>query len=390
MKASKPIVNSYSLGELSVTQFLRDYWQKRPVLLKAAFQADPMPLSADELAGLSLEDDIDTRIVMHDPKKDKWKIEHGPFAEDRFQKLKKTGWTLLVQGVDHWVPAVAALRQGFGFIPQWRFDDIMVSYAVRGGGVGPHLDQYDVFLMQGMGRRRWLVGDKDQPVTVNPAVTALRQVLPYPASMDVTVEPGDILYIPPNTPHWGTALDECMTYSVGFRAPASTDILTLYTDHLITENIDGDRYADPDWHPTHDEGLIPASALQRVHHLLTQALANPLQAELCFGSLVTQTRYPLAREGRKILTEAKCTELFNSGREFKRVDDARCAWFVATDRSIRLFANGEEIVGTFSSEFASFLCNSPSISKINADVYRQQLAFFQVLTTLINRGAFYF
>ncbi len=379
-----------AVGHLSVEQFLQEYWQKKPVWLKGVYAADFSAISPDELAGLSLEEEIDARIVIHDPKKNSWTVEHGPFADDRFSTLKKENWTLLVQGVDHWEPQVAALRDAYAFIPQWRFDDVMVSYAVKGGGVGPHLDQYDVFLIQGLGRRRWLVGDKDQAVDIEQDVTALKQIKPYAASMDVIVEPGDVLYIPPNTPHWGIAMEECLTYSVGFRAPSATDILSRYTEYLIDSCIDGPRFADPDWRGSADLGEIPRNALDKMTLLLQQSLSDTLATQMAFAQLVTQTRYPLEREGRSRISEAKLKEQLAKGKTLSRVADARCAWFCGHDGKVYLFANGSLVNETIGSELARFLCNVASIDAKDVEKHVNQFAIFTVLTTLVNRGAFTF
>ncbi|WP_279293382.1 cupin domain-containing protein, partial [Pseudomonas aeruginosa] len=145
------------LGGLTAAEFLRDYWQRKPLLVRQAIPDFESPLSADELAGLSLEESVESRIVLEHGKTP-WEMRRGPFQEEDYQHLPEQDWTLLVQAVDQFVPEVAQLLEQFRFLPSWRIDDVMISYAAPGGGVGPHFDNYDVFLLQGHGRRRWKVG----------------------------------------------------------------------------------------------------------------------------------------------------------------------------------------------------------------------------------------
>src|SRR6218665_1377303 len=194
--------------------FLRDFWQKRPVLIRNPWRDWANPLAPDELAGLACEPGIESRLI--EQSGDNWSLDNGPFAEARFARLGGKPWTLLVQAVDHHVPDVAALIQPFRFIPDWRIDDVMVSYASDRGGVGPHFDQYDVFLVQGLGKRRWRLGVRcDQSTPLVPNI-GLRLLAGFEATEEWGLEPGDILYVPPGFAHEGVAIgDDCMTYSIG-------------------------------------------------------------------------------------------------------------------------------------------------------------------------------
>ena len=208
------------LGGLTPAQFLAEYWQKKPLLIRQALPDFGEAIEADELAGLACEDHIESRIIRGSGADNNWQQQHGPFEEQIFDKLGDKDWTLLVQAVDHYIPEVAKLKDRFRFIPDWRLDDVMVSFAAPGGSVGPHLDQYDVFLLQGQGRRNWQVGER---------ITQAPSLLPHPelqllsdfnCSDNYMLEPGDMLYLPPGFPHWGIAVDPCTTYSIGFRAPS--------------------------------------------------------------------------------------------------------------------------------------------------------------------------
>ncbi|HPU15537.1 MAG TPA: cupin domain-containing protein, partial [Polymorphobacter sp.] len=190
-----------TFAHFDAAAFLRDHWQKTPCLIRNPWRDWHNPLDPDDLAGLACEDGIEARLVTR--KAHDWKVEHGPFAEKRFAKTGKHPWTLLVQAVDQIVPDVAALIEPFRFVPNWRIDDVMVSYASDGGGVGPHFDQYDVFLIQGLGRRRWQVGpvaDADAAMLPN---DDLRLLADFTVTDEWVLEPGDILYLPPRFAHDG-------------------------------------------------------------------------------------------------------------------------------------------------------------------------------------------
>jgi 50S ribosomal protein L16 3-hydroxylase len=375
-------------GALSAEQFLRDYWQKKPLLIKGAFPADLAAISPEELAGLAMEEEVESRLVQHDPDSGQWQLQHGPFKASMFKKLPKENYTLLVQAVDHWVPEVAALRQAYDCLPQWRFDDVMVSYAVKGGGVGPHTDQYDVFLIQGLGRRRWQVADASITVIPNPAVKALRQVEPFPASLDVMIEPGDVLYVPPGAPHWGTAIEPCLTYSVGFRAPSQADILTRLAEWLVENSIDGKRYGDTELQPATDSALISATTQQKVRAMMLELIQQPALVERAFACLVSQTRIP-PEPPELEYTAAKLKTALGKKKWLQRHDDARFAWFAGTDGKVHLFANGEELdVGALKSESAAFLCNQNRIDGSILSEFAEDLAFLPSLTMLVNRGVF--
>ena len=202
------------LADLDVDAFLRDFWQQKPLLLRKAFAAWSNPLDPDELAGLACEPGVESRLITQSG--DRWGLEHGPLAEERFGRMDKAPWTLLVQAVDHHVPEVAALLEPFRFIPNWRVDDVMVSYAVDGGGVGAHSDNYDVFLVQGLGQRRWQVGARCDHTTQLLPHDDLRLLASFEPTGEWILDPGDILYVPPGVPHNGIAVgDDCMTYSIG-------------------------------------------------------------------------------------------------------------------------------------------------------------------------------
>lgn len=216
------------LGGLTAAQFLAEYWQKKPLLIKNAISNFTGFLSPEELAGLACEDDVQSRIVQK--KGAKWLLKNGPFDDADFSKLPDKDWTLLVQSVNHYLPEATALLQQFDFIPHARLDDLMVSYAPDGGGVGPHFDSYDVFLLQGQGQRLWRISEQTDLSLVDGA--PLRILKNFEKSEEWLLEAGDMLYLPPQIAHWGIAVsngaEDCMTYSIGFRAPKNQELASEF------------------------------------------------------------------------------------------------------------------------------------------------------------------
>ncbi|WP_176594784.1 cupin domain-containing protein [Sphingobium sp. EM0848] len=279
------------IDDFDIDLFLRDQWQKRPALIRNPWKSWVNPLTPEELAGLACEDDVESRLI--EQVGDSWTLAHGPFAAARFAKLGKQPWTLLVQAVDHHVPDVTALIEPFRFVPNWRIDDVMVSYATDGGGVGPHFDQYDVFLLQGLGKRCWRVGPRcDESTPLRPH-DDLRLLAGFEATDEWVLEPGDILYVPPGFAHDGVAVgDDCMTYSIGFRAPSRSELIADWCDHVVEQMQDDDRYADPDLQVQANPGEIAPSALDRLHAMIAEKMLDRDAFARWFGTYNSVRKYP--------------------------------------------------------------------------------------------------
>jgi 50S ribosomal protein L16 3-hydroxylase len=276
------------LGDISADQFLAEYWQKKPLLIRNALENFTPPINANELAGLSLENEIESRLVVGED----WKIEHGPFDETRFQQLGNADWTLLVQGVNLWIPQVADLLDHFAFLPSWRIDDIMVSYATDGGSVGPHFDNYDVFLIQGSGSRRWLVGDICNTQSPLIAHEDLRILADFQAQYDWVLNTGDMLYLPPNFSHHGIAMGECTTFSVGFRAPSAAEILDDLTTELISQDKLSHYLKDPTLEPDMADKPIPRAYIEQIRKVITDSLMDDETLMHWFAEYMTRPKYP--------------------------------------------------------------------------------------------------
>ena len=330
-------------------QFLRDYWQKHPLLVRQAFPAFAPPLQPDDLAGLACEEFALARIVSHDPRSDRWSVRNGPFAEDDFARLPKTHWTLLVQDVDKWDADAAALLAYFGFLPSWRIDDVMVSYAEDGGSVGAHVDQYDVFLLQGLGRRHWQVStDPDAPRGFRDDVE-LKLLRRFTPTHDWVLEPGDMLYLPPGLPHHGVAQGACMTFSLGMRAPSQAEMAGDFIDHLVDALPESARYADPDLAPARGDGEIDDAAIERVASAMpwlrlagTDDAGIPLSSlRAWFGRFITRYRSAqVAAPPPRRIGDAALERARTGGACVRRNPFSRVAW-MREGRGARLFVAGE-------------------------------------------------
>jgi 50S ribosomal protein L16 3-hydroxylase len=257
-------------GDISTEDFLQTYWQKQPLLIRNAFPGIQSPLTPDELAGLACEDDANSRIVFEQHEQGHWHVQHGPLNEDDFSDLPEKNWTLLVTDVEKHVPAARELIDQFRFIPDWRIDDLMISYAPEGGSVGPHTDAYDVFLIQTRGQRRWMLNQDYDDACLQG--TELRILQHFTAAQDWILNPGDMLYLPPNIAHYGIAMNECMTCSVGFRAPSISNMVSEYAENLAASIDQALRYEDPDLACTQSPAEISPDALKRIKSIIAQQL----------------------------------------------------------------------------------------------------------------------
>jgi len=347
---------------MTAAQFLRDYWQKRPLLIRNAFPDFHTPVAPEDLAGLACEEAALSRLIQHDEDRQRWKVKTGPLRESDFAKTGNANWTLLVQDVDKWDMDVATLLDHFSFLPNWRVDDVMISYAEPGGGVGAHVDQYDVFLLQGLGQRHWAIStDPNAPKDFRSDVE-LKQLAHFEPTHEWLLEPGDMLYLPPGVPHDGVAFGgPCMTFSVGMRAPSQAELLGDLADYLAEHLSDEQRYADPDLAPAKRAGEIDKAALQRVRDAvpLAQALDDATLLDW-FGRFITryrsaQTPMPPA----KPLSEAALMKQLQGGASLLRHPWSRMAWAQAGRRCM-LFATGQAYPA--SSHWATQLCAHRTIS----------------------------
>jgi 50S ribosomal protein L16 3-hydroxylase len=322
-------------------RFLRDYWQKRPLLIRHAFPDFTPPLSPDDLAGLACLEGVLARIVRHEPKRDRWTLHTGPFDDATFAQLPEKDWTLLVQDVDKWDADTAALLERFAFIPSWRVDDVMISYAVEGGGVGAHVDQYDVFLLQGQGQRRWAIDTRPDAATDFRDDMELKLLRTFQPDHEWVLESGDMLYLPPGIPHDGVAVGECMTFSIGMRAPAASELLIDFAMHVAESLPESRRFADPDLQPAGDSGEIDDKALGRARRALGLAAAMLDDDAFAdwFGGFITCYRVAQVAVPRKRAIDPAVVAKRLPHARLERDPWTRIAW-LRRGRNARLYVAG--------------------------------------------------
>ena len=322
--------------QLDREAFLARYWQREPLLIREAIPAFKPPLDAAELAGLALEAGVESRLIEY--RDQEWLLQHGPFTEADFNR--DAPWTLLVQAVDHYVDEVAGLRRLVDFLPQWLMDDVMVSYAVDGGSVGPHYDNYDVFLLQGEGRRHWRVGQACDSRSALLPHRELRILRDFDCQQEFLLEPGDMLYLPPGQAHWGIAQGECTTFSIGLRAPRINDLLSRWADQMLEGLAPDLFYRDRQIEPVSRAGEIRPRDLQQVAERLRVTLADlDRQGDnRWFGEVVTEPRYDVPVEDGELANQRA---LLAGGACQVELDAAgRVAW-QETSAGVAVFANGQ-------------------------------------------------
>ena len=334
--------------------FLRDYWQKQPLLIRNAFPqyaaADfQSPLQPEDLAGLACEESALSRIVMHDRASDAWTVRSGPFEEAMFPGMPHQDWTLLVQDVDKWDADVAAILDSFSFLPRWRIDDVMVSFAAPGGSVGAHVDQYDVFLLQAQGRRRWQIDAGENPVLEFRDDVELKLLRQFTPSHEWLLGPGDMLYLPPGVPHHGVAEDACLTFSVGMRAPSAAELLGDFADTLAADADEALRYRDPDLAPPGDPAEIDAAAMVRAIEALNLLRMNdPDRLGDWFGRFITLYRnagevQPGGDDDEAPRSRIEIEWDLQQGACLHRHPWSRMAWRKTRARgTARLYVNGQD------------------------------------------------
>ena len=281
------------LGGLSPATFMKRHWQKKPLVIRQAIPGISAPLDRAELFDLAAQDDVQSRLVIQTPDvaEQAWRLKQGPFGRKALPALKQPGWTLLVQSVDLHDARVRALRDQFRFVPDARLDDVMVSYASDGGGVGPHFDSYDVFLLQAHGQRRWRIG-RQKNLDLQPGMP-LKILANFEPEQEFVLEAGDMLYLPPRYAHDGVALGECMTYSIGFRAPAAGELAQEILQRLAEQACDevGDAlYRDPTQVAQAQCAQIPADLARFAQEALEKALHDPLATQRALGEYLSEPK----------------------------------------------------------------------------------------------------
>lgn len=378
-------------GGMSAETFLRDYWQKKPLVIRQAFEGFQSPVSPDELAGLACEQAVESRIVVEQEDSHPWQLHNGPFSTDRFTSPPPGNWTLLVQGLDHWVPEVADILDHFRFVPNWRLDDIMASYAPPGGSVGPHFDQYDVFLLQAEGHRRWQFGGACSEHSPRVEGTPLRILKDWQPKEDVILGPGDMLYLPPGIGHHGVAEDDCITLSVGFRAPTVDDLLTSFTDFLCSETDVSAHLPDNNPGLPSNPGTIDGNVLDRLQAEIRTRISDRRQLALWFGQFSTSPKNSdIVIPAEPPATTDDLLAAIGDGEALRWNEGSRFA-YTELDEQSALFVDGERyLLSGDARPLAPLLCAASRPDTSELARLCQDPALAELLTVLYNQGSLYF
>lgn len=346
-------------GEVSLDEFLRDYWQQKPLLIRQAFPGFETPLSANELAGLACEDGVNARLIIEKAAEHPWTVEYGPFEEERFAQLPEDYWTLLVSDVEKHCPDVQKIRECFRFIPDWRIDDLMFSYAPEGGSVGPHLDAYDVFLLQAQGSRRWKISEQHSNRFIKDIELSI--LSSFNAEEEWVLQPGDMLYLPPGIAHHGIAIDECITCSIGFRTPSIRGLISEYAEELASTIDNQLRYTDAGIEQQEYASEVTPQTLQKIAELIQQNLKiDEPNVTRWFGKFMTDARAGISNYQTEPLNNLnELEQLLIQKLSFIRNPSSRYLFSRNNDEAL-LFVDGNSF--STSLDFAITITSAPNIS----------------------------
>lgn len=366
-------------------EFLASYWQKKPCLIKGGFSDFEDPVSPEILAGLAMESDADARVIESEADTPSgWRVTHGPF--DSYESFGDSGWTLLVQSVNEWLPDVAQLLTPFRFLPDWRIDDIMVSFSCENGGVGPHLDQYDVFIIQGAGSRHWRVGERQKMEEHQPTDELCQVKDDFTAVIDEHLTAGDVLYIPAGCPHDGVSLEPSLNYSVGFRAPSTAELLWQLGDVAMQSERLSTRYKDPELNPEQASWKLDSTQLAALKSFLTEAIASDDSHEL-LGKVLSHSKRSLP-EPELPATPEQVIQLLAQPDAF--IEKAAGARFLALSDT-KFYGNGDAFIvstdTTATAEWIAQLQGAKPASELAQ--YATSSAHCALIAEVINQGIVY-
>jgi len=374
------------LGNLTPEEFLNEYWQKKPLVIRQAFPDFQTPITAEELAGLSFEEEVNSRIVIEKDGDHPWQPIFGPMDDDTFSNLPESHWTLVINDLEKIVPEFAWLPDMFRFIPDWRLDDLMCSYAADQGSVGPHFDLYDVFIIQGQGKRRWQISTAEVSEDNQADDTPLRIHKTFEAEQEWILEPGDMIYIPPNVTHHGVSLGESISFSVGYRAVSHADLLNDFIAH-ITQNLSPKlTYQDADLETQVHSSEITDDAINRVKNIFKEYL-SPEHKEIdrWFGRYMSDPKTEHTETPEfSIESLDELIEEINNGAILNRHPASRFA-FINRGNQSSLFVDGSDY--NVSTKFAEKLCDNRVItSNLLKSASSDET---KILITLYNSGSIY-
>lgn len=376
---------NWVLQDFDSEAFIKQYWQKKPCLIRNAFADLGSPVSPEELAGLACEEEVHSRLVLEKAGDRPWQLRYGPFEEADFLSLPETHYSLLVSECEKWIPEFSDLLNCFRFIPLWRIDDVMLSYAPPGGSVGPHTDEYDVFLLQIQGQRNWQYTDQrvDNPALLANLDLAIMQ--DFVADQEAVLEPGDMLYLPPGVAHHGVAIDPCLTCSIGFRAPTATEVLESFTLEVDKKELGLQRYSDPNLETKRHFGEITDTEIDRFKRLALQLLDQPQSHWLdTIGKLLSDSTVSESGDPAGITDNSEL-----EAKDWASNPDSKMLYH-CQDSQIRFYYNGQVVELPYTDsrlDFVQQLCANADISFHSKESWQHDKELLHLCLVLINARA---
>jgi len=381
-------MKSSVLGDISIEDFLANYWQKKPLVIRNAFPDFEMPFTAEELAGLAVDTDAPSRMIIEHglpPENKPWQVKLSPFEDEDFTTLPDSHCTFLVNDLERYLPELGNLIEPFRFIPDWRIDDLMVSYAEDQGTVGPHTDDYDVFLVQGEGKRRWKVitrDDYNKELIPDLPIALLKE---FDEDEDWLLEAGDMLYLPPNMPHYGVAEGACFTFSIGFQAPRTVDLIQNWLETFTKGDKYNKRFTDAGRALQNSSGEINQTDLETLKGLILNSIQNEQQnIDIFLGRFLTESR------GNVPENDAPETPSgFQAETDYERESWLRFA-YIKKDNALHFFADGHDIELPLETKAdIQALCENYFLTADSLQALIKHDSFKQLLDRLIQEGGLY-
>jgi len=375
------------LGDISTEDFLANYWQKKPLVVRNAFPDFEMPFTAEELAGLTLDTDAPARMIIEHglpPENKPWQVKLAPFEEKDFTTLPDSHCTFLVNDLERYIPELGNLMEPFRFIPDWRIDDLMVSYAEDQGTVGPHTDDYDVFLIQGEGKRRWkVITREDFPKELIPdlPIALLKE---FEADEEWVLKPGDMLYLPPNMPHYGIAEGACFTFSVGFQAPRTVDLVQNWLETFTKDNQFSARFTDQDRQIQSNSGEITQTDLNKLSSLMLDTIEEQKTGiNIFLGKYLTESKGEIPPDNHESVHG------YHKDQNYERESWLRLA-YIENKNSVEFFADGHHV--SLSKEYLNEvqeLCENYYYSSESLQSLMKNTQFNELFERMIQEGGVY-
>jgi len=375
----------WQLAGFDSENFIQEYWQKKPCIIREAFVDIESPISPEELAGLACEEDVHSRLILEKGAETAWQLRYGPFSESDFTTLPDSNYSLLVSECEKWIPELGGLLEAFNFVPKWRIDDAMISYAPPGGSVGPHVDEYDVFLLQLQGKRRWQYDETRMSNSVLIPDLDLAILKSFDAEQEAILKPGDMLYLPPGVAHHGVAVDACLTCSIGFRAPTATETLDSFALEIDKQDLGKARYRDVSLETNRHSSEITRQEIERFRQLVLSLLDQPeaLWTD-AVGKLLSDTVINSDAQNQSIKTLDQM-----QGKDWAINPDTRMLYH-ADGSSIRFYYNGQcEVLhkNSDSELFVQNLCCTGEITPPMFESARTEVQLADLLIKMANINA---